>query len=244
MPEATVIPLDEPLDLRDPTEHVSAARVVDANANRAREALRVLDDYCRFVLDDAVLTEEIKAARHALVGVLERVPPNVLIESRDTPGDVGTGITVSGEMVRRSPTEVAGVNLKRLQEALRSLEEFGKLLSPDLAGGFEAIRYRTYSLERALVIGRDARDRLQNGKLYVLVSAAARRGPRLDDPRSRGRRGRHLSTSRKGLTDRELWNEPERPPLTRETRTLFILNDRPTSPASSKRTAFTWGRTT
>src|SRR4051812_24060028 len=48
------VSLDEPLDLRDPSDHVAAARVVDANANRAREALRVLDDYGRFVLDDAV----------------------------------------------------------------------------------------------------------------------------------------------------------------------------------------------
>ena len=30
----------------------SVLRLLDANANRAREALRVVEDYARFVLDD------------------------------------------------------------------------------------------------------------------------------------------------------------------------------------------------
>ena len=36
-------------------------RVIDANANRAREALRVMEDLARFILDDAALTERTKA---------------------------------------------------------------------------------------------------------------------------------------------------------------------------------------
>lgn len=229
IPATQVIPLDEPLDLRDPTDHLSAARVVDANANRAREALRVLDDYCRFVLDDAVLTHEVKAARHALVEVLDRVPATLLVEARDTAGDVGTGITAAGEMVRRSPAEVARVNLKRLQEALRSLEEFGKLLGPDLGGGLEALRYRTYTLERALLVGQDARDRLDGSKLYVLVSAATCTAALDWTIREAADGGADVFQLReKGPSDRDLLaraRDVRR--WTRATRTLFILNDRP-----------------
>src|SRR5262249_60788807 len=123
-------PLPEPIEFRDSTDYVSAARVVDANANRAREALRVLDDYCRFILDDAVLTEEVKALRHEFAGLIDQIPTHILRESRDTGGDVGTGITASGEMLRGSTAEVARVNFKRLQEALRSLEEHATRLSP------------------------------------------------------------------------------------------------------------------
>src|SRR3954468_19702657 len=63
-----------PLDISDTGAGGSAARVVDANANRARESLRVLDDYVRFVLDDRTLTEEVKGLRHELAAVLGRLP--------------------------------------------------------------------------------------------------------------------------------------------------------------------------
>ncbi len=227
--ELPIIPLDEPLDLRDPTEYVSAARAFDANANRAREALRVLDDYCRFVLDDAILTQEVKSARHDLVTVLGRVPADVLSESRDTLGDVGTSITAGSEMIRRSPVEVATVNLKRLQESLRSLEEFGKLLGPDLGAGFEAIRYRTYTIERVLQIGNAARDRLHNARLYVLISGSACTAALDWTIREAASGGADIFQLReKGLSDRDLIGRArDVRRWTRESRTLFVVNDRP-----------------
>ena len=171
--ELAPIPMFEPLDLRDPTDIVLSARVVDANANRAREALRVLDDYVRFVLDDVTLTEVVKNLRHDLVNVLSQLPPSLLDEGRETQFDVGTGITAAGEMVRHSAADVARVNLKRLQEALRSLEEYGKVLHPQLVPGLEAIRYRAYTVERTIGIGTAARARLENAKVYVLLSGAS-----------------------------------------------------------------------
>ncbi len=42
----------------------SLLRLLDANCNRAREALRVLEDYARFVLDHADLSGRLKAVRH------------------------------------------------------------------------------------------------------------------------------------------------------------------------------------
>jgi thiamine-phosphate pyrophosphorylase len=229
VPDAPVIPMEEPLDLRDPTELVSAARAVDANANRARESLRVLDDYCRFVLNDAVLTEELKAARHALADALERVPPHILIESRDTVGDVGTTITASGEMVRRSPAEVARVNIKRLQESLRSLEEFGKLLGPDLAGRLEALRYRTYTLERSLVVGQEAREKLDGAKVYVLLTGSTCAGALDWTIREAADGGADIFQLReKTLNDRDLLDRARKVRRwTREKRVLFIMNDRP-----------------
>ena len=61
-------------------------------------------------------------------------------------------------------------NARRLQEALRSLEEFSKIFSPELGQAFEQIRYQSYTLERALMLGSFARDRLANAHLYVLVT--------------------------------------------------------------------------
>jgi thiamine-phosphate pyrophosphorylase len=227
--DVPTVPLDEPLDLAGPADHVAAARVVDVNANRAREALRVLDDYCRFVLDDAILTEEVKALRHKLADLLARVPPTTLNEARDTLADVGTAITAGGEMVRGTPADVARVNFKRLQEALRSLEEFGKVLAPDLAPGLEAIRYRTYTLERATGIGADARSRLAAARLYILLTGSQCAAALDWTIREAAAGGANVFQLReKSLSDRELLERARNVRRwTRESGTLFIVNDRP-----------------
>jgi thiamine-phosphate pyrophosphorylase len=218
-----------PLDIRDPADVVSAARAVDANANRAREALRVLDDYVRFVLDDATLTEELKNLRHEFAALIGQLPPSLLDESRDTLHDVGTGITSPGEMVRQSPADVARVNFKRLQEALRSLEEFGKVLAPQLVAGLEAIRYRAYTVERAVGLGVDARARLENAKLYVLLTGA-NCAASLDWTIQQAAAGGVdvFQLREKTLSDRDLLDRARNVRRwTRQTGTLFIVNDRP-----------------
>ena len=49
-------------------------RIIDAAANRAREGLRVVEDYVRFALDDRHLTEQLKRLRHNLAAALGRLP--------------------------------------------------------------------------------------------------------------------------------------------------------------------------
>lgn len=227
--EVPPIPLDEPLDIRDPADVVSAARVVDANANRAREALRVLDDYCRFVLDDAILTEEVKTLRHQLAELLNLIPPGVLAESRDTQADVGTSLSTAGEMARGTPADVARINFKRLQEALRSLEEYGKLFAPHLAPGLEAVRYRAYTVERGVTLGADARSRLEGAKLYVLLTGSACLAALDWTIREAADGGADVFQLReKDLPDRLLLERARNVRRwTRETGTLFIVNDRP-----------------
>jgi thiamine-phosphate pyrophosphorylase len=156
----------------DPADETDAARVLDANFNRAREAARVLEDYCRFALDDRFLTEQVKQLRHGLAAAAGRLPAGLLLAARETLRDVGTGVSAAGEYDRTTPAQVAAVNLKRLQESLRSLEEFGKLFGPELGRELESLRYRAYTLERAVVSGGRARERLAGVRLYVLLSAA------------------------------------------------------------------------
>src|SRR5262249_34800372 len=137
---------------------------------RAREALRVLEDYCRFVLEDALLSAEVKHLRHALARAADEHAPPGLLEARDTLRDPGTAISTEDERARASLAEVVAANCKRLQEALRSLEEFAKVPRPLLAEQIEQLRYRAYTLERALVLGARARRRLENARLYVLLT--------------------------------------------------------------------------
>ncbi len=126
-------------------------RIIDANANRAREALRVMEDAARFILEDPSLCEQLKLLRHDLAQALSLIGP--LHAWRDTPNDVGTSITTDSEMNRTGAADTATAAGKRLSEALRSLEEYGKTLG-QTAEGFaqtiESLRYRGYALEQQL----------------------------------------------------------------------------------------------
>ncbi len=206
-----------------------AARVVDANLNRAREATRVLEDYCRFVLDDAFLSECLKKTRHELAEASSRFSPHLLLQARNTLGDVGTTISASNEYDRSSAKQVAQVNLKRLQEALRSLEEFGKVFGSQLGQRFESLRYHTYTLERALLLGVRARERLGHARLYLLLSGASCPAA-LDWTIAQAAAGGVdiVQLREKSLVDRDLLaraRDVRR--WTRQAGVLFIVNDRP-----------------
>jgi thiamine-phosphate pyrophosphorylase len=223
------IRLEEPLRLPEPTEQIDTARILDAAANRAREALRVAEDYCRFVLDDVLLDRELKTLRHELALALAVIPAGRLLEARETQRDVGTLVTTPSEGKRISPREVAHINMKRLQEALRTLEEFGKLYGPDLGRTIEALRYRSYTLERAVLAGADFRQRLAGARLYVLLTRA-RCAAALDwTIREAAAGGATVFQLReKGRGDRELLElARDARRWTREVGALFIVNDRP-----------------
>jgi len=133
-------------------------RIIDANANRAREALRVMEEAARFHLDDARLTDDLKTLRHDFARAL--APLDGLWPHRDTPGDVGTALTAEGERTRESIAHVASAAGKRLSEAMRAIEEYGKVIDPSFAASIDSLRYRGYELERRLnarLIGSRAR---------------------------------------------------------------------------------------
>jgi len=113
-------------------------RIIDANLNRGTEALRVLEEISRFVLNDAEISKELKYIRHQLNN-LQEGDYDRLLAARDTENDVGTAI--------QNPDKRAGIetifkaNMKRLQQVLRVLEEYA---------GVENLRYKTYTLEKVM----------------------------------------------------------------------------------------------
>lgn len=126
----------------------TVARILDANVNRAREALRVMEDASRFVLDDSLLTASLKQLRHDLAIAIKQL--DNLDFNRDTPGDIGTQITTEAELTRGSISQVVIAAGKRLSESLRSIEEYGKIIDADFASEIEKLRYRGYDLEQQL----------------------------------------------------------------------------------------------
>lgn len=145
-------------------------RMLDANANRAREALRVLEDYARFGLDDQGLSAALKEVRHGLAGALARLGGGDAILCRDTAGDVGTGNKTEREFVREGLGDVVIAAGKRLSEALRVIEEAGKTVDPAAAAEVERLRYKGYELEQMLARAVGQAGRFAGVRLYVLVT--------------------------------------------------------------------------
>jgi len=206
-------------------DDAATLRVIDANANRAREGLRVAEDYARFVLDSPRLTAALKRLRHRLREVMGTLAcGGALLASRDTPGDVGTSVATEAEFQRADASDVARAAVKRVEEALRSLEEFGKTLDPDAARALEALRYETYDLERQLFAAPQAR--LDAARLYVILTTDG-------DIESIARAALRGGADVVQLRDKRL-SPSELLPLARrladaahERDALFIVNDRP-----------------
>jgi thiamine-phosphate pyrophosphorylase len=207
----------------------SLIRLLDAAANRAREGLRVVEDFVRFALDDRHLTNELKQLRHGLTAALARLSPAELLAARETQADVGCTLTAAGERARPDLASVLTANFKRLEESLRSLEEFGKVVDPELGAEVERLRYRSYTLERAVETTRNSLDRLAGVRLYVLLDGRSTLGefePLVRELIAAGVGAIQLRD--KQMADRELLARARRlRELTRDTQVLFIMNDRP-----------------
>ena len=169
-----LLPISMPASISPlPLDWATIARVLDANANRAEEGLRVIEEYVRFALEDPQLTADYKQLRHDLAATLAAIPERSRLLSRDTPGDVGTRIGVADEYRRSGVREVALASHKRLEQSLRCLEEYVKPLQPDVAPHFEALRYRAYTLAQRLYMMDHSQSQLARRRFYVLVEGAS-----------------------------------------------------------------------
>ena len=145
--------------------------MIDANLNRAREALRTVEDVARFAWNDAAVAEEAKSLRHALQSAVAAIPPERLALARDVAGDVGTAIAGANEYARGDASSVAVAAGKRLTEALRVIEEAAKTVDPAVARAVEALRYRAYALDARATL-RASLSRPRQWRLCVLVTRA------------------------------------------------------------------------
>ena len=131
--------------------HATLLRVLDANGNRAREGLRVCEDLVRFCLGSERQFQQLRALRHALNAQLRHLPlkPAEVVRFRDSQHDPGRLARSSSV---KSVEHLLLINLQRTKEALRVLEESARLIAPRHAAGFQQLRFRTYHVERSLLI--------------------------------------------------------------------------------------------
>jgi len=148
-----------------PFAETAVHRILDANLDRAREGLRIIEEWCRFGLNHQPMTEQLKGLRQTLA---QWHTPEIR-QARDTPGDPGTALTHPQEAERTSVAAVLQANFCRLQEALRVLEEYGKLYRSDFAAACKDMRYLTYTLESEL-LGHYRLQQMQRALTYLVTS--------------------------------------------------------------------------
>ncbi len=121
-------------------------RIIDVNANRLREGLKVCEDILRFHYEDEILLSDLRRVRHNLLSILNEEVKEV-IHFRQVVKDLGR----RGEFDkrrRRDITDIFSANLKRVEEALRVLEEFYKIKESKIARIFKEARFSVYDLEK------------------------------------------------------------------------------------------------
>lgn len=205
------------------------ARIIDANLNRAREALRVMEDYVRFVLDDPASCAVLKQFRHDLRECVRGVSLDDLLAARDTPGDVGTRISTDSERRRTDARDACVASAKRLSEALRTIEEYAKTFDADLPAAVESLRYRAYEVEQRILMRGGRSSRFAKVRLYVLLTASMCRRDWLETAAEAIAGGADcIQLREKTMDDGELLARARRlSSLCRERGVVFIVNDRP-----------------
>jgi len=212
-------------------DHAAAFRVLDANANRATEGLRVVEEFLRFHWEDKLLSGTCKDIRHEVSRtVMSLMASEHRTACRSTETDVGVQVQRDTEYSRPSLVDVAFANVKRATEALRVMEEYSKLFSTDAAKQFESLRYRTYTLEKSIGHLIRGNQRLRDAHLYVLIDGSFGFG---DEFRNRVDELANsdvdvVQLRAKDASDREVVEMArEVGGILEAAGTMFIVNDRP-----------------
>jgi len=124
---------------------------LDVNFNRLREALRVIEEFFRFILEDEKSSIDLKKMRHLLTDMEKRIGHELLLESRDIAGDCFAFHTKPEEMNRTEYSDVLNANFKRAQEASRVIEEYSKLSGANnVSENAKEIRFSLYSIQKVI----------------------------------------------------------------------------------------------
>ena len=121
-------------------------RVIDANLNRLREGIRVVEDILRYRDNEKTIASRLKHLRHK-TKIKETV---TLLKERDSINDVLRSSTKS-ELNRDNISTIIIANFKRAQESARVLEELFKLNSFEYSENFKHIRYELYDIEKKIL---------------------------------------------------------------------------------------------
>lgn len=126
-----------------PGHKIKILRIIDANYNRLRDGIRVIEDTLRFYYDspDYLLLRDLRAS---VLRMVSKTYPS-LVTARSSGSDIGRAST---QKKHKNVEALLRANFSRCSEALRVLEEYSRLVSPSKCAGIKKIRFRLYELEK------------------------------------------------------------------------------------------------
>lgn len=198
-----------------------------------------MEETARFVLNARSVTEQLKSLRHRLTATLERLPRIELLRARNSGLDVGTSISIGREQYRGSVSHIVAAAAGRTQQAMRCLEEYGKIIDATFAAEMEQIRYRCYDacshLEQICRGGHERCNRLQRARLYALMDTGPSEPNMIERIRSLANAGVDIIQLRDAkVDDRTLYRRAcAGAKIARELGVLWIINDRADIAAAS-----------
>jgi len=119
-------------------------RTLDANLNRFKEGIRVVEDILRYEFNSS-LAKELKKLRHIQIPNYEEI-----VKKRDSINDILKPSTKE-ELNRTDLKSIIIANLKRAQESARVLEEIYKLEDLETSEKFKNARYLLYNFEKEIL---------------------------------------------------------------------------------------------
>ena len=199
-------------------------QLIDANLDRAREGIRVVEEWCRFAIQDENLVITLKDFRHQLANHHDFSYKS----ARCTSNDKGIGLTHPFQRDRYSPEELVSANCARVQEALRVIEEFARNPDPSLAKTASKIRYKLYEIEVDIlkkIYESQRKKRLQDCNLYLLTEPQTNLKERVIKSLKAGIK--MVQYRNKEGCDKERYQQAKEISLAcRDFEALFIVNDR------------------
>jgi len=207
-----------------PNKKLSVAQLIDANLDRAREGLRVVEDWCRYGIENKDIVIQLKDFRQQL----GRHHQYRYKQARSITSDQGIGLQHPEQKTRVKPEQVVAANCARIQESLRVLEEFSRIDNPQLANDASNIRYKIYDLEVCIIkatIGFQRRKRLNSARICLITSSENENIPKINAALKAG--VKMIQYRSKDSTDLENFRKAsEISTLCKRNEALFIINDR------------------
>jgi len=210
-------------------QHEPMYRILDANLNRVREELRVVEEYLRFVREDPRGAWRLKSWRHRLREMIDALGPEALLRARAADADVGKDFPSPSQSAKLDPVSITIAGLKRLQESLRAIEEYAAAINSAVSRTAGGMRFEIYQYEKELFLT-GPRARFESVRLYLLV------GSDQVPPEAMPDRAKEwleagvdcFQLREKQLKDRDLMALAQKlADVCRQAGKLFIVNDRP-----------------
>jgi thiamine-phosphate pyrophosphorylase len=126
-----------------------ALRIIDANFNRVREAIRVVEDIVRFLMNEKNLHIDLREIRHSFTFSYIKYFGSLPITKRDIFTDKGRRNQAYEATTLR---EILVRNFLRIEEGIRCIEECSTLVRPESTHVWQEIRFKIYEIERQILI--------------------------------------------------------------------------------------------